>query len=375
MIPVLFDPGTAGYADTDDPALRYLHALASIGLDKLVPNVRTRIMGLRSGGRVFPVTINDGEHGGSYVCEPYSAYILYARRELEIIGAGLERWLFLPVIAGASVLLRAARINQIVHVNNWLLSTNLHGDWQGADIGDIRRFLTHRYPRHIIAVRSLDRWSSPSLIEAAIRDGWILFPSRQIWVIGDVAAQWQRRHSLSEDRRVLRRSGLTVERLESIGAADAERIAQLYAMLYLEKYSALNPAFTARWVIETARAGLIHYRCARDADGVIMAVSGSLRRGDVLTPPVVGYDTAKPRSLGLYRVASLLFTEDAKTQGVRLNGSAGAAGFKRLRGARAETEFSAYYVAHLPLVRRAILKLLSDLLNRIAVPYMRKHQL
>ena len=106
-----------------------------------------------------------------------------------------------------------------------------------------------------------------------------------------------------------------------------------------------------------------------------MAVSGSLRRGDVLTPPVVGYDTAKPRSLGLYRVASLLFTEDAKTQGVRLNGSAGAAGFKRLRGARAETEFSAYYVAHLPLVRRAILKLLSDLLNRIAVPYMRKHQL
>ena len=77
-------------------------------------------------------------------------------------------------------------------------------------------------------------------------------------------------------------------------AADAERIAQLYAMLYLEKYSALNPAFTARWVIETARAGLIHYRCARDADGVIMAVSGSLRRGDVLTPPVVGYDTAKP---------------------------------------------------------------------------------
>ncbi|HJT14222.1 MAG TPA: hypothetical protein VJ790_16500, partial [Dongiaceae bacterium] len=311
MTPSLFDPGAREHADAADPALRYLHILATVGLDKLIPNVRTKITALLSDARVFPVTINDGERGRSYVCEPYSAYILYARRELEIIGAGWEKWLFVPLIAVASLLLRAARINYIVQVDNWLLSTNLHGNWQGADIEDIRRLLTSRYPRHIIAIRSLDRWSSPAVIDAAIGDDWILFPSRQIWVVGDVEEQWKRRHNLAEDRRVLRRSGLSVEHLTSIGAADAERIAQIYAMLYLEKYSGLNPEFTARWVMETARAGLIRYRCARDADGVIQAVSGSLRRGDVLTPPVVGYDTAKPRSLGLYRIASLLFTDDA----------------------------------------------------------------
>jgi hypothetical protein len=375
MTLALFDPGAEEQADADDPALRYLHALAAIGLDQLVPNVRTRILGLRSGDRVLPVTVNDGARGGSYVCEPYSAYILYARRELELVGVGLAKWLFLPLIGIASMLLRAARINQIVHVDNWLLSTNLHGDWQGGDIGEIRGFLTGRFPRHIIAIRSLDRWSSPALINAATTDGWTLFPSRQIWVTGDVAAQWHNRHSLAEDRRMLRRSGLRVECLASIDAADAERIAQLYAMLYLEKYSGLNPAFTAQWVIETARAGLIRYRCARDDDGLIQAVAGSLRRGDVLTPPVVGYDTAKPQSLGLYRIASLLFTEDAMEQGVRLNGSAGAASFKRGRGAQAEIEYSAYYLAHLPRVRRGILTLIAGLLNRIAVPYMRKHQL
>lgn len=375
MMPVLFDPGAREYADTTDPALRYLHMLASIGLDALIPNVRTHIMGLRSRERVLPVTINDGERDGSYVCEPFSAYILYARRELEIVGAGLEKWLFVPLIAMASLLLRAARINKIVHVDNWLLSTNLHGDWQGADIGDIRRYLADRYPGHIIAIRSLDEWSSPALIHAAVKDGWMLFPSRQIWVVSNVSAQWQRRHNLAEDRRVLRRSGLRIESLESIVPPDAERIAYLYGLLYLEKYSALNPAFSARWVMETARAGLVRYRCARDADGVIQAVSGSLSRGDVLTPPVVGYDTAKPQSLGLYRIACLLFTEDAAATGVRLNGSAGAASFKRARGAQPETEYSAYYVAHLPFVRRSILTLLSGLLNRLAVPYMRKHQL
>jgi len=375
MTLALFDPAAPEHADAADPALGYLHVLAAVGLDRLIPNVRTRILGLRCGERVFPVTVNDGARGGSYVCEPYSAYILYARRELELVGVGAEKWLFLPLIALASLLLRAARINRIVHVDNWLLSTNLHGDWQGKDIADIRRFLTGRYPGHIIAVRSLDRWSSPALLDAALVDGWDLFPSRQIWVVSDVAAQWQRRHSLAEDRRMLRRSGLRVEHLESVGAADAERIAQLYAMLYLEKYSALNPAFSAQWVIETARAGLIRYRCARDADGVIQAVSGSLRRGEVLTPPVVGYDTAKSQSLGLYRIACLLFTEDAMDAGVRLNGSAGAASFKRGRGAQAEIEYSAYYLAHLSLVRRTILRLLAGLLGRIAVPYMRKHQL
>lgn len=375
VTPTLFEPGTRENADAADPALRYLHKLASIGLAALIPNVRTRIMGLRSRGRVLPVTINDGERGCSYVCEPYSAYILYARRELEIINAGLEKWLFWPLIALASLLLRAARINQIVHVDNWLLSTNLHGDWQGEDIEEIRRYLTDCYPGHIIAIRSLDQWSSPTLIDAAVKDGWMLFPSRQIWVVSNVQDQWQRRHNLAEDRRVLRRSGLRVETLESMVAADAERIAHLYGMLYLEKYSALNPAFSARWVMETARAGLVHYRCARDADGNIQAVSGSLRRGDVLTPPVVGYDTTKARSLGLYRIACLLFTEDAVAAGVRLNGSAGAASFKRARGAQAETEYSAYYLAHLPFVRRSILALLSGLLNSLAVPYMRKHQL
>jgi hypothetical protein len=375
MTLALFDPAAPEHADAADPALRYTHALAAVGLGQLIPNVRTQVLALRSGERVFPVTVNNGGRGGSYVCEPYSAYILYARRELELVGAGAEKWLFLPLIVLAALLLRAARINRIVHVDNWLLSTNLHGDWEGGDIGEIRHFLTGRFPRHIIAIRSLDRWSSPALINAATTDGWTLFPSRQIWVTGDVAVQWHNRHGLAEDRRMLRRSGLRVEHLGSISAADAERIAQLYAMLYLEKYSGLNPAFSAQWVIETARAGLIRYRCARDDDGVIQAVAGSLRRGEVLTPPVVGYDTTKPRALGLYRIASLLFTEDAMQQGVGLNGSAGAASFKRGRGARAEIEYSACYLAHLPRVRRAILTLIAGLLNRIAVPYMRKRQL
>jgi len=371
----LYDPATETPDDTASLAEHYVHRLAATGISRLIPNVRTQLLGLRSGYRVFPVTVNNGEIGASYVCEPYSAYILYARRELDLVGIGPSKWLLLPLIGLASLLLRAARINKIVHIDNWMLSTNLHGDWDGEDIGEIRKSLQRQYPDHVIAIRSLDHWSSPGIIEHARGDGWALFPSRQIWVTSDMKAQWQPRHNVAEDLRILRRSDLHIETLPAMALSDAQRIEQLYAMLYLDKYSALNPAFSAQWIMETCQMGLLHYRCARDEDGVIQAVSGSFRRGDVLTPPVVGYDTSKPRALGLYRIASLLFSEDALAHGLKLNGSAGAAEFKRLRGAEPAIEYSAYFIAHLPFVRRMILGGLSVLLNRFAVPYMRKHQL
>ncbi|MEO1220753.1 MAG: GNAT family N-acetyltransferase [Pseudomonadota bacterium] len=375
MSVTLFDPAVEAPPNPSDKASNYLHSLASIGLGKLIPNVRTKLLGLRAGDRVLPVTVNDGAIGASYVSEPYSAYILYARREIELVGAGLEKWLFLPLIGIAALLLRLARINRIVHLDNWLLSTNLHGDWEGEDLADIRRLILDRFPDHILAIRSLDPWSSPRLLDCAVEDGWDLMPSRQIWVTSDMNAQWKPRHSVAEDRRVLRKSGLQVETLTAITREDAERIEELYAMLYLEKYSQLNPAFSADWIMETCRLGVIQYCCARDNKGVIQAISGTLQRGDVITAPVVGYDTTKPQSLGLYRIASLLFSEEAHEQGLRLNGSAGAASFKRYRGAQPEIEYSAFFTAHLPFVRRVILKGISSLLTRIAVPYMRKHKL
>ncbi|WP_204310158.1 hypothetical protein, partial [Enterobacter cloacae] len=77
-------------------------------------------------------------------------------------------------------------------------------------------------------------------------------------------------------------------------AADAERIAELYHLLYVGKYSPLNPVFSAAWVLMTWRDGTLRYRGVRNADGTLLAVAGSLVRGNVLTPPVVGYDTVRP---------------------------------------------------------------------------------
>ena len=377
MKPHLFDPLNAppdSWPKGNEVERSYLEGVARFGVTNLISNVRTKWLGLRSGNRVFPVTVNNDETGDSYVCLPHSAYILYALQELDIVDLGLAKPLLRILIKAADRLLQYADINRIVHVDNWLLSTNLHGDWDGHDIVAIRRHMVSAYPSHIIAIRSIDHWSSPALLEAVKKDGWRLLLSRQIWVTEDLHLNWAKRNSTNNDRRQLHKSGLSIEKLASLRSGDSERIAQLYHMLYVGKYSPLNPVFSASWIEMTHRSGMIEYEAARDQDGIIQAVSGSFIRGSVLTPPIVGYDTTKPSSDGLYRIASYLFSQTCAERFLRLNGSAGAAGFKRNRGATSVIEYTAMYIAHLPLHRRVSIKILEFLLTIIAAPIMKWKQ-
>ena len=366
---VIFDPADASNWPEIDPAERaYVEMLAG-GVSAHIANVDTHWLALASGGRVLPLTVNDGARGESYVCSPRAAYIDYAQREAELVGVRGTGALRLA-LAGADRLLAAARIDRIVHVDNWLLSTNLHGDWDGADLPAIRETLAARFPDHILAIRSVEDWSSPALAAAVRADGWAMVPSRQIWVVDDLARDWRPRKAFGNDRRLLARSGLAIG---MPGPADAPRIADLYRQLYVGKYSALNPVFTAAWIAGTMASGLIDYRVARDGDGVILAVAGLLARGGVATPPVVGYDRTMPQAAGLYRIASWMFMTMAMERGVTLHGSAGAADFKRLRGAHGVIEYWAMDARHLSRPRRLAVRALAAGLERVAVPMMRRH--
>ncbi len=378
MTPLLFDPLDAP-PDIWPPGLDverlYIEGVARRGPAAMIANVRTRWLALRSGQRIFPVTANDGEAGDSYVCLPHTAYALYGRAELDLVDVGAWAPLFRLLIGLAGRALLAAGLNRIVNLDNWLVSTNLHGDWAGEDLPEIRRQLQRHFPGHIIALRSLDAWSSPALIDAARGDGWLLVPSRQIWVTDDLERQWRRRDSTKRDFRVLRRSGLTVEEIGHMSDGDAARIAELYHRLYVGKYSALNPIFTPAYIAMTHRCGMLRYRVARSPAGAIQAVAAVWQRGGVLTTPIVGYDTEQPQSAGLYRIACCLLSEMAVESGARLHGSAGAGDFKRSRGARGEIEYWAMHVGHLPPGRRAAVAALRFLLDRLAVPMMKRRGL
>jgi hypothetical protein len=351
-----------------------LETMIAQGAAAMVANVSTSLSSLRVGGRTMPVTRDDGVLGGSYVCSPHSAYVLYARAELAIVDTGLLAWPIRAAIAGLDGLLRHARMNRIVHVGNWMMATNLHGGWRGEGVRMAREALVEAHPAHLIGIRSVDDWSSPGLREALAADGWILVPSRQIWVVDDLARAWLPCRNHGHDRRLVARSPLRIDDLPQPAGEDARRIAALYAMLYIGRYSALNPILTPSFIEASARTRMISYRVARDADGVIQSVAGMWACGGTMTPPVVGYDTGRPRSEGLYRLACWMFMQRALEAGWRLHASAGASHFKRQRGARGVIEWNAYHARHLPRGRRMAVALLAELLTRLAVPMMVANQ-
>ncbi|MGC8532491.1 MAG: hypothetical protein ACP5M1_10680 [Acidiphilium sp.] len=374
MRPEIFDPITGpqgGWPEQAALERAYLTAFAQIGAPALIANVRTKIYGLRAGGRIFPLTVNEAEYGDSYVCLPHTAYALYAREELDLVETGIWRPALRLLTSLAGGLMRAIRINQIVHLNNWMLSTNLHHGWQGEALTAIRQLLVAQFPDHVIAIRSINRWSDAPLADALSADGWQFLPSRQIYVTDDLVRDWAPRRDTKQDLRLLRNTPYQDDNMEQLRAGDAERIAQLYGWLYLDRYSTLNPQFTPAFIEITHRSGLIRYRGLRDATGQLVVIVGCLLRGDILTTPIVGYDTALPRAQGLYRLACVLLTQIAQSYGVRLNSSAGAGEFKRLRGAHGELEYSAFFTAHLSAPRRIAIDAMAMALNRLAVPLIR----
>ena len=121
----LFDPASPpvdAWPEGREVERAYIEGIALAGVGAMVSNVRTEWRALRSGERVYPVTVNHGEAGDSYVCLPHSAYALYARREIELVGMGIAGTLLAPVIGVLGGWLRRAEINRIVHIDNWLLS-------------------------------------------------------------------------------------------------------------------------------------------------------------------------------------------------------------------------------------------------------------
>lgn len=351
---------------------RTMAAFAANGANRMIRNAGSQAMLLRHGDWRLPVTVETGEFGHTYVASPHSAYVLYARDEIDIVKLKAGRTLAKGVLGLMDALFRGIGLNRTVHLDNWMLSTNLHGDWKGEGLPAMRAALVERFEDHFLILRSLDPWSCPDLLEAARADGWVLMPSRQIWVTGDLRRDWKKRNSAQNDRRALNKSGLTVEEPTEIAPTDAERIADLYHQLYIGRYSALNPVFTPHFVQESARLGLLDWRLARAIDGTIMAASGMRVAGGVGTVPLLGYDLSRPRSEALYPIASYLASHWAMERGLRFNGSAGAAHFKQLRGATGQIEYMAVYAGHLSRSRRAGLAFLARSLNALMVPMLQK---
>lgn len=359
-----------------EKAAAFLDVHRAAASTHFITNLDTRVDALTSGGLTIPVTVNDGSEspGNAWVCSPTTTYGRYALEESE---RHLPQPLRPPlrlVIGAADRGMRWARMDRAVTVGNWLLSTNLHPAVAGIDLRALVRDSRERWPRHAIWIRSLNTVQHADWLRAAASAGFTLIPSRQVYLFRD-ADPVRAHRDLRRDFRLLDRTDLAFVAHEDFTAADFVQAERLYAQLYLEKYSTLNPHYTAAFLRSWHEAGLLECAGFRDDMGVLRAMVGMFGIGSGLTAPIVGYDTSWSQSVGLYRRVIAHVLRTARRRGADLNLSAGAAEFKRIRGGRPAIEYSAVHVGDLGASARMLIATLRTLTTRVGVPIMQRYQL
>lgn len=352
-------------------AERFAAIHAGVPTQPYVGNLTTTVELLREGSLTLPCTVNHGEPENAWVCSPLATYGSYV---IEEIDRTIPRPWSLPLKAlchGYRGVLSAAAIDQTVTVNNWLLSTNLYPACDAAALARMIARLRERWPQHAIWFRSLNARHNQSWIDALRALGFDLLPSRQVYLYDDL--ENARHADLRRDLNLLKRTPL--QPVREFGADDFARIEALYGLLYLDKYSRLNPHYRAAFMQRWHAQGLLDVWGLRDEAGVLQAALGTFRQGDTISAPIVGYNTALPQSLGLYRLLMARVFEMARRDGLKVNLSAGAAHFKRLRGGQPALEYSAVLSSHLPASRRFALSTLRGLTQYIGVPVMQRLEL
>lgn len=315
----------------------------------------------------------------SYVVSPYCAYVDYCLVEITRLNRPWATWSLKLLVKVIALWLRAAKIDACLQINNWLLSTNLYfGNLQKQDLQLLRDQSIQQFPQQALVFRSLNNFSNTELIDLLKDEGFISVPSRQVYIF-DARASEQSAFTLSHnfqlDRKFLRKTRLIWKSAKDFSEEDFETAARLYAMLYLEKYCPHNPAYTANWLRAGHESGWLRLQGLVDNGGQLQAVVGWFENDELITAPIVGYNTDLPKKSGLYRLLTQACLEEAIRQKKILNFSSGAAQFKRLRGGKAEIEYSLVYVKHLNIFRRTTWKVMAFLLNVVAVPLMKKWQL
>lgn len=337
-------------------------------------NVQTELSFLQTAEFEFPLSTNLAEFENSWVCSPWTHYVTCAREELTRYAPRWVDSISKPLWRGLGGWLQRAAFNQVVMVNNWLLSTVPWPQWDAVDLPQVLETIRQRWPEHAVVFRSLNAKESGPLIQALRETGALIIPSRQVWWFAPDNAAVAASRDFQKDVKLLHRGDLEIVRHDQLQPSDFQALRALYAQLYLQKYSQHNPRFSVEWLLHAHQAGLLHFTALRQG-GEFVGVEAYAQHHGILTSPMVGYDLNQPQRLGLYRRLAVVPLLASRELGLPLNMSAGVGKFKALRGGEPVLEYMAVLANHLPASRQRPWRLIRWLSEHLLAPAVQRWKL
>lgn len=275
-----------------------LVAMARAHRGATIDNLETAVFAQATSLGELPVTRNEGVGRTCYVCCPSVADIDYALSELRHFDGNAALSLALHgLVMLARPVIAATGIDRHLQLNNWLLATNPALPLEADELAEVTRELLAGHPRHAVIWRSLNEHSDKDLLARFVAAGYDLFPARQIYLFDCRGAPPPTHRDEGRDRVLLEAGDYEIVEPEGIAAADYARMAELYGYLYLDKYTRLNPLYSAEYMASAHRSGLLSFYGLR-REGRLDGMVGFFDLGDIMTAPMVGYDTASRSNSG-----------------------------------------------------------------------------
>lgn len=352
-------------------ARNFLAPLVTKGVSHFIDNVHTDLKLLLIDDLVLPITINDHQYRNSFVCSPYDYYITYAMESLD----HFKYWWIRPpikiILSGLSKLFRFGQLNQVIMINNWLLSTNLHPKLTHEQVSEIRNCLKGKFPKHAIVMRSVNTYEGPELFNILKENAFSLIAAREVFFLDARQDAVFSSRIFKSDLKLLKESDYEILPHDQIPPGSAERMAELYSFVYLNRHSTLNPKLNEKFMRLVLENKFLNIN-ALIKDGSIDAVTGYFSFGHVMTSPLLGYDTTHSRDDKLYRLSATVLSLEARKHKKLFHLSSGASFFKKIRKAKGNLEYMAVCHNHLSLKRRLpwwILKLVAVVMK----PFIRTY--
>lgn len=293
--------------------------------------------------------VNDSNYDLSYISSLGNHYTVYPLDELFLFSKK-EQYFYRMFFFCLKKYFQYLKLNKFIYINNQGLSTNLFNNNDFIKKETLDKIIK-KYPDYLIIQRSFNDVFYKEKKQYIEDLGFSSLISRKFWYVKkENMLNCFKKRDVKNDKKLFESyllNGHTIMNNDYFLSLENDNqiwceIENLYNSLYLDKYSANNPAFTKDWFYYTCKNNIINYSGIFEKNK-LKGIIGVYKNNDISTVPVLGYNINE----NYYRVLSYLILISINDLDTHYHCSSGAGLFKKTRGAVTDYEYQMVYHKHL----------------------------